>query len=291
MKSYILRFIGVTIIVIAFEGCAKIGSYYYINPITDNNLSKVKLLRDNLSNVKIIEPACDDTNSTFKDDETNRTCIYQRNAALTTLIIASDEMCMEHISTIVGNEAATNFSLGTLTTLFAGASTLATVNTSKSILAGLATFSSAERSLINDTIYKSILAPVIIKKISDTRLEKRKSLLKRMEDENITKFSLNFGLMDFMDYHNSCSLLFGLQKALQEGTQDGTKIKKQALEEQLMVLRAQRDNRERQLKDMNSTKYNIVGSMKEDSDYNATNERIEAINKTLIGIDSLISTK
>jgi len=88
-----------------------------------------------------------------------------------------------------------------------------------------------------------------------------------------------------MDYHNSCSFLFGLQKALQEGTRDGAKIRKQALEEQLMVLRAQRDVRATQLKDRGIS--NLVG----DLDYNATEQRIEAIQKTLTGIDSAIPAK
>jgi hypothetical protein len=198
---------------------------------------------------------------------------------------------MQHIARIGGNETSMNLTFGTLTTALAGASMLSTVNTSKSILAGLATFSSAERSLVNDTVYKSVIAPVVTRKICDSRIEKRKALIKRIEDENLTKFSLSMGLLDFMDYHNSCSFMFGLEKALKEGQQDGTKIKKQALEEQLLVLRAQRDSRERNLRERNITKYTSEKAMLEDSDYNATSERINAINKTLSDLDNLINTK
>ncbi len=178
MKRLIFSAVSILIMVVGFGGCAIVNDPYYVDPITVSGFGKMGDIKKKLYDEKLIESKC------LTSTEVNNACKYQRNDALTTLIMASDEMCMEHISGIAGNEAATNFTLGTLTTAFAGASTLATVNISKSILAGLATFSSAERSLINDTFYKSILTPVIIGKICETRTVKRTALIKRMKDED-----------------------------------------------------------------------------------------------------------
>jgi hypothetical protein len=271
MKKLVLSAVGILIVIGGFGGCGKLTDSYYIDPLTEGNLSKVIELKNKLDDCGITTDAC--KNHTCNNYSK---CIGERNAALSTLIMTSDEMCMAHIAGILGNEATANLSFGSLTTFLAGASTVSTVTTSKSILSGLATFSSAERSLMNDVVYKSMIAPVITRKISDHRLEKRRSLIKRMQDENLTTFSLDSGLMDVIDYHNSCSFIFGLEKALKEGEQDGTKLKKQALEEQLTVLRAQRSA-------MESNSYKD----KDMNDYNLTKERIESIQKKLIELDSL----
>jgi len=73
------------------------------------------------------------------------------------------------MKTILGNEAAFNIVTCTLTNGFSGAATIVAGEITKSVLSGAAFFSNAERSLVNETVYKSELVTAVTKKIRETR--------------------------------------------------------------------------------------------------------------------------
>lgn len=155
-------------------------------------------------------------------DQNRGTCTAQRNQAIATLMLASDQICMTHRRSIYGNDAIANTALGTLTNLFAGAATIATGENPKTIYAALALFFNSERSLVNETVYKQMLATAIDQKIEDTRKTKRDAL-KLSLVKDISDYPMQSALTDMIDLHNSCSFMEGLRLALQDGTRTPTK--------------------------------------------------------------------
>lgn len=146
-------------------------------------------------------------------------CHKKRNVIVSDLIAISDEMCQEHLQTIFGNDALFNVTTGTLTNVFSGAAALSggLASGTRSLLSGLALFSNAERSLVNETVYKTMLATAITKKIGETRKKQREAIIQSLKEN---PDPIHLALLDVIDYHQTCSFMFGLQKALDEGTQD-----------------------------------------------------------------------
>lgn len=211
------------------------------------------------------------------DGHGKKSCKYQRNLLIGDLIAISDGMCENHMKTILGNEATTNIITGTFTNAFSGAATITTGAIAKSILAGLAFFSNSERSLINETVYKSVLVPAIIKKINEIRLNERNTLIKKYEDNknaDYEDYPVSFAIADIIKYHQTCSFMVGLQKALEEGTQPAPGQDRASLEQKLKALVLERDTRIRDLKNQNlditSDKYIIY-----------INSQIDALTKKL----------
>ena len=96
-------------------------------------------------------------------------CQQQRNSAVWVLMTASNNMCQDHLKSIYGNESTSNFALGSLATLFSGAASVTSPVSVSKVLAALGSFSSAERSLVNDVFYKDRLISAITAKISQGR--------------------------------------------------------------------------------------------------------------------------
>lgn len=165
---------------------------------------------------KLIDMACFHTPSADQKPDA-ATCTAQRNQALAALMLASDEICMAHRRSIYGNDAAFNITLGSLTSLFAGASTIATGESAKTIYSALALFFNSERSLVNEVVYKQMLASAIDQKISET-MDTKRDTLNRSLKKDITDYSAHQAITDMVDLHNSCSFMEGLRKALAEGT-------------------------------------------------------------------------
>lgn len=158
---------------------------------------------------------------TFENAKEMATCEAERNQAVAALVFASEQLCMEHRRSIYGNEAGWNIGLGTMTNVFAGAATVSAVTRTKSILAALALFSNSERSLLNETVYKTMLVTAVDKKI----VEDRKSQMTEIYNATKTpmsKFGMSDALRSVTTLHASCSFMTGLLKALDEGTQSTT---------------------------------------------------------------------
>jgi myosin heavy subunit len=184
------------------------------------------------------------------DENEEAHCKYQRNLLIGDLIGISDGMCEKHMKTILGNDAAMNIITGTFTNAFSGAATVVTGAGVKTILSALAFFSNSERSLVNETVYKSVLVPAVIKKINELRLNERKIIMKKYEDNrdaDYKNYPVNFALADIIKYHQCCSFMLGLQKALEEGTQTAVGQDKPSLEQKLKSLALEKDSRKRDL--------------------------------------------
>lgn len=160
----------------------------------------------------------------IKDATSQSDCAASRNQAIAALIISSEGLCVEHRKTIYGNEAAWNISLGTLTGLFAGGAAVTASELNKSVLAALALFTNSERSLVNETVYKQALITAVDKKIMEMRETQARDIKSRTR-QDINQYTMNDALQDVISFHSSCSFINGLQKALEEGTQNGAALK------------------------------------------------------------------
>lgn len=243
----VLRTILTALLVVGLTGCAKIGLYndYSVAPLSSakSKLSDIKnVLKTELVNNDKFDSAC------FDATAATTTCKNQRNAATAGLMAVSDELCVEHVRSIFGNDAAYNLTFGTITNLFAGAATVAGTRGAKTLFSGIALFSNAERSLVNETVYKTMLATAISKKIREGRIEQRNTIVKHMREDTIEIYTMNEAISNVMEYHNTCSFMYGMEKTLEEGNQNGTELKKLALERQLNKLELEKKLREAELR-------------------------------------------
>lgn len=152
-------------------------------------------------------------------DEGDR-CRRQRNNAVAALMLGSENACLLHRKTMYGNEASYNIAFGSATSLFAGMASVVSDVHRKSILAALALFSNSERSLINETVYKTMLVHAVDKKILELRDTKAQAMQTRLRT-SVADYSVNEALSDWTNFHSACSFMTGLQKALDEGIQGG----------------------------------------------------------------------
>lgn len=149
------------------------------------------------------------------------TCKASRNAAVSTLLFASTQVCLDHRRSIYGREAAANITLGTLSNLAAGGAAVATLEARKTLLAALALFFNSERSLVNETVYKQMIVTAVDQKIVESTRSKAEAI-DRALGKSIDEYGLSQSLSDVISLHNSCSFMEGLRLALQEGTQAAT---------------------------------------------------------------------
>jgi len=176
-----------------------------VREVTDNARNKIK--------VGLVDDAC------FRSDVKQQTCTSQRNQAISALIISSEHACLTHRRSIYGKDAAWNLTLGTMTNLFAGAASVVTLEKHRPIFAALALFSNSERSLVNETVYKQMLIHAVDKKIVEIRNARMQQMYSSFK-QPIDSYGMNQALSDVIMFHSSCSFMDGLQKALEEGTQN-----------------------------------------------------------------------
>jgi DNA repair exonuclease SbcCD ATPase subunit len=174
----------------------------------------------------------------------------------------SNSMCQEHIKTIWGKEAGFNIVAGTLTNIFAGAASVAGGMGDKSILSGLALFSNSERSLVNESVYKNALVSAVVNKIVEGRNNKSSFIADKILKSSYKEYPINLAVNDILDYHNSCSFMHGLLKAIKEGSTDSRVAKIRELEHTLNILKLQLEQ-------------------KGNTDKSALQDRYDAINETL----------
>src|SRR5262249_26570177 len=129
--------------------------------------------------------------SFYDNSEKKGICKLKRNIVIGDLIFISDGMCIEHLKTIFGNNAVLNIFLGTLVNASSGAGTVVGGVLVKSALSALAFFANAERSLVNDTVYQSLLIPAIVKKIGEYRDKKRRDLTESKINQLIENYPIN----------------------------------------------------------------------------------------------------
>lgn len=165
-------------------------------------------------------------------------CQQKRNAAISALILSSEQLCVNHRKTIYGNDATWNITTGTFTNLFAGAATITTGTHAKSLYSALALLSNSERSLVNETVYKSVIVPVVDKKIMQSRDTRARAIYGSF-NKTANEFSADQALREVVTFHYSCSFMDGLRLALEEGVQETARQKANRLGAALALINAE----------------------------------------------------
>lgn len=169
-------------------------------------------------------------------------CKAQRNSMAWSLMIASDQACQYYVQGMYSNEATANVTAGTSAALFSGAAAITTPLSASQILAALGGFSSAERSLFNEVVYKDRLITAISKKIGEGR-KSAKGAFTDSQTKSVDEYPLNAAMFDVLQYHHTCSFFYGLEKALEEGAQTSADLQKTKLERERSELVAYMSNR------------------------------------------------
>lgn len=158
------------------------------------------------------------------------------NISIIDAISKSNEICATHLRDIYGNDAAFNIATGSFATLSSGAASITDGGSAK-LLAALSTFFNAERSLVNETIYKNQVTTHIGIKISQSR-ETAGAVIRAGLAPTAT-YSFAQASFDLDTFHNSCSFYHGLQKVLEEGTKTSpsTRLSQLEIEREYIMIR------------------------------------------------------
>lgn len=249
-----LAVVGLAVMV---SGCGTAGMYdgYGVESLssTSSSVSEVQRLRSQLtggaadtagtvgtvSTVGTAGVAINNSNALIDnkcfENTPSTNCNVARNNVVASLLIASDDMCQAHLKTIFGNEAAFNITAGTIAVMASGWATLTNKIAAKTSMAALSTFANAERSLVNDTVYKERMITAITTKIRQAREQKSLEILHHFND-NIESYPVMLALSDVTKYHYTCSFMYGLEKALDEGVQSSMESRKVKLEQEKQQL-------------------------------------------------------
>lgn len=165
----------------------------------------------------------------IRDENISIISSTERNRKISQCMQKSIEMCTEEMKKIYGNEAAFNIASGTIATLTSGWAAISTGGHA-STLSAISAFSSGERSLVNETVYKNILTHAVGTKISEMRELKGNAIQSKLKNSDIYTYPMWQAMNDLYDYHQSCSFYLGLQVALKEGTDNTIQSKINNLE-------------------------------------------------------------
>jgi len=292
-----LRRIGGALLACAFvlnlNGCQSLGAYggYAADPIDISKASKSAPLLDSLKTRVLGIEKCYATQYQ-PGPGSSGVCAGQRNQAISLLMTESAFLCVEHLSAIYGKEATVNIATGSIASISSAMASISPIGRAKT-LSGLSSISSAERSLVNETVYKNLLTTAIATKIEEMRSASGKALLAK-KTQTYDSYRIEDALSDVLDYHGTCAFHRGLELALKEGTNTNTASKRQALEVQAQALQSRIDTRaiilgmdasaRRNLLDDNSGTASIKDPIMKNlvDQYQATNQEILALAPTTV---------
>lgn len=225
------------------SGCQQFGAYkgYSAAPI---DVSQKDTTYDRLDNaIKVRTPGID---SCFA--EKYRTggvdadlCYGLRNQVISYLMAESISLCTRHVSEIYGNEAGFNIATGSIAAFTSGVASVS-VGTGAKTLSAISSFASAERSLVNESVYRNLLTTAIATKIEQSRATLGKALLGR-KSQPYGDYRIEDAIYDVIDYHHACSFYKGMELALSEGTNTNPASKLASLETKAQALAQQIDTR------------------------------------------------
>ena len=259
---------------LSLVSCSTLSSTLYhdysVEGMTKENLKKdntVLNLKNTLREENLISDSC----------KNNISCTQAEISSVGVgLISVSDYLCNEHTKSIFGNDAAYNIGFGTATNLFAGAAAVAGSVGAKTLFSSIALFSNAERSLVNETVYKTMISTAITTKIKESRQTAKSVIMTRLIGSNSQNYSIDLVISDVLDYHYKCSFMNGLELALKEGTQQSSKDRRiNELRETLSRLQLQLDIRTKEINTLSDA------AKKEDPVLSGYKIRIDAINEQL----------
>lgn len=128
------------------------------------------------------------------------------------LMRISDDICSLHLSSIFGNQAVTNVSLGVLAAGTGIAGGLVPGLAAANALSGTSGFLTGSRALINEDVYQNYISGAIIKQILAKRKEVKNQIYSDLQNKtSSTGISKTEQIKQRVsEYHNECSFFSGV---------------------------------------------------------------------------------
>ncbi|MEO5373526.1 MAG: hypothetical protein H7840_04520 [Alphaproteobacteria bacterium] len=149
-------------------------------------------------------------NGCFADSSSSTGCLAIRNQYASLRLMQSNDICRDHVAHIFGNEAFYNVALGSGATLSAAAATAVPAAMAKTLWAGASTIFSGERTLMNEQVYKQVIAQKVGEAIRTKRDRLLAQIKSNLDSNDIVKYSLFSVDADISQYHEACSFQDGL---------------------------------------------------------------------------------
>lgn len=231
------------VVILGLCGCGAMGSLhdkavsgYAVQPLTAESIEPSRQL---INAIKTggdgFEPVSAICFSTVVPTANVAECTQARNQMVSGLMAGSNAICEKHKTYIYGNDAISNITFGTLTSLFSGASAVANPESTKTVLAALALFSNSERSLVNETVYKQMLVTQIGAKVDQLRTSAKSEIDLSLKSD-INAFGMNQAINGIVNYHSQCSFMNALQAAVSDGAAPSQKVKVSEMKAKLAAL-------------------------------------------------------
>lgn len=136
------------------------------------------------------------------------------------LMMRSDQMCERHRSGILSTQSVANFAMSTVTTGLTATAAIV-LAPATNILAALGAITTGTRAAFNADIYQKYVGPAVVKKINDTRSDKRKEILAKRTTQpvdaeqprkirQISEYTAEGAIGDVEIYNQYCSFAWGL---------------------------------------------------------------------------------
>lgn len=184
------------------QGC---GGVYSVSPLFNSTqLPTTESLRDFYTDTGQINVGGQAFEMLFTIAKTKE----PRNALLTRLRLASDDLCNAHLSNMRATATNINLGFGTATSLFTGAAALSTGGTAQT-LAAVGAFTSASQVRFSEEVYRNNFADALIRVIQAERATKRSKLDNGMSQES-DLYPVEQGILDIREYHDACSFFNGM---------------------------------------------------------------------------------
>lgn len=134
-----------------------------------------------------------------------------RNAIQDRILSASDQRCNVFLTYIQRHQSATDFFLGSLTTLLAGGGAIATGVDTARALAGSAGIVSGVRAEYDQTYFQNQAATIISKGIR-LRRDTLLSAIDAKRGSDVGSYTIERAVGDALRYHGACTVMAGLEE-------------------------------------------------------------------------------
>ncbi|MBO9547068.1 hypothetical protein [Caulobacter sp.] len=135
-----------------------------------------------------------------------------RNSVLSQLIAASTANCSIYLQGLRGGQVTARLSSDLAATTFGIAGSLTEPVRSAKILAGLAAASTSAGASIDRTVFAQQGAELIADAVVQLRNEGRQRLETKMQQDDLSKWTMGLAIADFYEFHGDCSMLRGLSR-------------------------------------------------------------------------------
>ena len=159
-----------------------------------------------------------------------------RNRLVEILLKHSDDACEHQLGKLTADEATVNTSLGIAASGFAASASIVSGELAKSILAGISGFAGASRDHINVNVYRNQIAAAIGQAIQVQRDVLKKEIRGKYNSTR-TSWSIDAGIRDVNEYHQTCSFHKGIELVLSsvQGKKDLDELIKQRADDSELI--------------------------------------------------------